>query len=184
MSMYGSLASVSTVANSGDASGTTSCHQTSRPAVHGTVLTGAAQDEARPDARRLGHRLVGDRLHGHRLAAAEGAVGGDEQGRLAVAQPRAERLRSETGEHRQEDGAELAQREHRGHRFRQHRHEDPDAVPALDAELAQGVRQAVRLQLQLAEGERGAPRRRPPPRSARCARRRVLSACRSSALVT
>ena len=36
MSMYGSLAAVSTGSNSGDASGTTSCHQTSRPAVHGT----------------------------------------------------------------------------------------------------------------------------------------------------
>ena len=138
------------------------------------VITGAAQDEAGPHAGRLSHRLVGDGLHGNHLAAAEGAIGGDEQAGLTVVQPRAERLRSEPGEHRQEDGAQLAQSENRDHRFRQHRHEHPDAVSPAHAELAQRVRQPVRLGLQLAEGEPRAPRRRPPPRSARCARPQVL----------
>ena len=80
---------------------TASCHQTSRPSVHGcrTSRPGAADDEHVLDVVSPRHGLVGGRLHRRRPAAAELPVAGDEQLGARVLHAEPQRLGGEPAEH-------------------------------------------------------------------------------------
>ena len=117
------------------------------------VLSRVPEDEAASHARGGGDRLVGNPLHRHRFAPAVRAIGRDQHRRFAVAEPGGDRLRAESGEHRQVDRAELAASEGRDRRLRQHRQEDADPVPFADTERPQGIRETVRLDRQLTVGQ-------------------------------
>ena len=82
-----------------DCRSTTSCHQTSRPSVHGDVLAGAPDDEHVLDAAgspATASSTAG--LSAARRAAAVAAVGGDDELGVGVVDPAAQRVGGEAAE--------------------------------------------------------------------------------------
>ena len=138
--------------------GTTSCHQTSRPAVQGTSRRCAARR-----GRCARRRRPPPRRRPPSWGPCHGAEPrrGDEQVCVAIAQSGGERLGPEPGEDRRVDGADLPAGENRS--SRQHPHKCRRSSRSTRA--GAGTRQAVRLQLQLAEGEPAPSRRRRAVRS-------------------
>ena len=114
---------------------------------------GAAQplrDDDRPHARDAVGGQVGGLLHRHHRAPAMEAVGADEHGRIAVAQPAGDRLRAVAGEDRGVDRAERPEREHGDDALDAHRKEHRDPVSRSDADRAQPGREPSHIRPQLA----------------------------------
>ena len=119
----------------------------------GHVDAGAPHHDRVLQAGYRRDRLVGHALHLHGLAAAEEAVGGDEERGLAVGQARGHGRRSVAGEDGDDDGAELGQRQHGRDRLGDHGQEDAHARALLDAQPLQGTCQAVGCGVQLGVGQ-------------------------------
>ncbi len=123
------------------------------PLVPAHLGAGVPHDQASGHGGRMSQRLVSGRLHGHRLAATREAVGGDEQGGLAVGEPAGDRIGPVAGEDRGVDRAELADGKDRDHRLRDHGQEDADPVPPPHAQLGDRARRPVHRPAQLGTGE-------------------------------
>ena len=105
---------------------------------HGRAI--AHHDGADDPGGRL-QRLAHDRQVFHDAAGLESARGRHEHRRPRVGDPHGELGGGEPSEHHRVDGAEPRAGEHRDDRLRRHRQVEQDAVPAVDAELAEGARE-------------------------------------------
>ena len=147
-----------------------------RPGHRAGAITQPAHDEHLAHGGRLGDRRVGRLLEADRGAAAQEAVGGDEDRRLGVAQPRRHGGRAVAGEDRRVDGLEQAKGEDRDRRLGEQRQQDPDAVarphPAsgehrrrpLDGGAELGIGEAAHLAVVALPRQRGAVRLTGQPR--------------------
>ena len=114
------------------------------PADHEHVLDGRGRLE----------RFVDGRLERRRLAAAPAAVGGDDELRLRVVDPVAQRLGGEPAEDDRVRRADPGAGQHRDGQLRDHRHVDGDPVAGPDAELDQRVGGLLDLALEVGVGDR------------------------------
>ena len=71
----------------------------------------------------------------------------------ASAEPGRDRLRTEAGEDRHGDRADLGARQKRDHRFRDHRQEQPDGIAPADSQPLERVREPAGLGVQLGVSE-------------------------------
>ena len=118
------------------------------------VLAGAQHDEDVADAgAAVGDGLVDSRLEGGGATLAEAAVGGDDEARLGVLDPRPQRLRREATEDDRVQGADARAGEHRDDRLRDHRQVDRHPVTEADAEADERVRGPLDLSVQVRVGE-------------------------------
>mmetsp|Transcript_23087 Transcript_23087/g.46757 ORF Transcript_23087/g.46757 Transcript_23087/m.46757 type:complete len:277 (-) Transcript_23087:199-1029(-) len=97
--------------------------------------------------------LVRDRVEVQRLLAAHDAVGGDNDGRLAVLDAARERLCAEPSEHHGVDGADAGAGEHGNGQLHHHRKVDRHSVALLDAHASQSVAELRHLLQHLGVGE-------------------------------
>ena len=148
-----------------------SCHQTSRPSVHGTSVSVRSTTRTCSIDGGLRDRLVGVLLHRRGLAAAELAVGGDQQLGLGVLDAGLQRARREAAEDDAVRRAEPRAGQHRDDGLGDHRQLDRDPVARLHAQLGQRVRGLAHLALQVGVGDRARCRRARPPSGTRPARR-------------
>ncbi len=86
------------------------------------------------------------------LAAAHAGVGGDDEFRRCVVDPRGQRPGSEAAEHDGMDRADPRAREHGKQGFGNHRHVDEDAVSFADAQALHDCRHANDFGFQFGEG--------------------------------
>ena len=113
-------------------------------------------DEDVLDRRGLRDGLVGVLLHRRGLAAAELAVGGDQELGLGVLDAGLQRARREAAEHHAVHGAQARARQHGDRRLGDHRHLDRHPVARLHPELGEGVGGLADLALQVGVGDRAA----------------------------
>ncbi len=99
-------------------------------------------------------RFVDVAFHPQRDAAAESAVGGDDDLRAAIVDPFLERLGAEAAEDHAVRGADARAGQHGDDRLGNHRQVDHHAVARLHAVLLQDVGQEADLAVQLQVGER------------------------------
>ncbi len=116
--------------------------------VDGVART--THDDHPLDGRRRGKRRVRDRLQVDPGAASEEAVDRYQELRFAVGKARCDRRRTVSGEDRREDRPDPADGEHRDHRLRKHRQQDPDPVALADAELSKVIGRTMDCHRQLA----------------------------------
>ena len=122
--------------------------------VPGHLVLGAPHDHHGVDEREALDARVDLLLELEHLAAAPGAVGGDDGGALAVGDAVAQRLRAEAAEHDRVRRADARAGEHGHRQLGDHRHVDRDAVALLDAARLEGVRELADGRVQLGVGQR------------------------------
>ena len=118
------------------------------------VATTATHHQNGVHARHLRDCGVGGLLHRDELAAAREAVGGHDRDGLRVVQTDRDRVGAVTREDRQEDRAELRDREQRRDGLGHHRHEEADGVAFAHTSRRQSRRDAIGERAQLGAGER------------------------------
>ena len=113
----------------------------------------APQHDRSPDGRSRRERLVGPLLDRDLLAAAEPAVAREQEPGATILEPDREGLRTEAGEDRDSDCADLPESQQRNHDLGHHRHVERGDLAALQAEGAQGGGQAPHLAIEISVGE-------------------------------
>ncbi|MDR6098176.1 hypothetical protein QE454_001795 [Microbacterium sp. SORGH_AS454] len=101
----------------------------------------------------VGEGQVDRGLQGRHLSLAPSPVGGDDELGARVVDARAQAVGREPAEDDGVHGADSRDGEHRGDGLGDHREVQRDAVPSLDTELGEDVRQALHLVGQLGVGD-------------------------------
>jgi hypothetical protein len=123
--------------------------------LHRHVDPRPIENQHAANARRVPQRIVDRRFHAHRFAAPRNAVGGEQNLRARVGEPRCERFGSIAGKGRDGDRADVGDREQSDRGLGDERHENADRIAPLDAQLAQRSAEAGNLIAQ--RGERVGP---------------------------
>ena len=145
-----------------DAAPAPRCHQTSRPSWNLHLVAGAAQHDDLLDGLgqqlALGvlerERVVHVLLERHHGAAAEAAVGGDDQLGLRVLDAVGDGLRAEAAEDHRVHRADAGAGQHGDGGLGHHRQVDEDAVARLDAVALEHIGEPADLVVELLVGER------------------------------
>ncbi len=119
----------------------------------GDGIARTADDEDPANRRRERRGLVRDGLERHPRTSAQEPVGRDEHARVAVGEPRGHGRGGVAREDRGVDRADPAEREHRDHRLREQRQQDPDPVPGADPVCAEAAHGRLDLGQELAVGQ-------------------------------
>jgi hypothetical protein len=117
------------------------------------VLASSERDHVL-DARALRDGLVRVRLQRDDLSPAPGAVRGDEDLRLGVVDPVAERIRAEAAEHDRMRSSDPRAREHGDRQLRHHPEVDVHSVALAHTQRAETVGEAADLVEEVAVGDR------------------------------
>ena len=97
-------------------------------------------------------RLVGDGLHRSGPAAAKGAVDSKQSLGVGIDQAGGDRAGAVAGKERQDDAADLGDRQHGDGDLRRHGHEQGDRVALSQPQRTQAIGHPVDLPIQVAVG--------------------------------